>query len=262
MKTKMQNDINKWNNLKLSLIGKKTVINQVMLNKIWYLAYVEIPPKTILQEIKRDIYNFLWSFKKTRINMTTTTMPIKAGGLAIIDIETQCKAIKCAVVAKFLRDRQYKKPWTEIMIWHLDRFRNAKQGVNLFKTYIPNTNRGSKQERFSKDLLTAWTNLTNNEKIDPTMLPEIYNEPLFFNTRSIKQNNQSQYAMKNPPPWAREHFRTVGDICKKDASGFISTEELLSANRKRVMRYNPTPKDLFELIKLIPDDWKRKIENS
>lgn len=41
----MQKDISKWNNLKLSLIGRKLIINQVMLSKIWYLAYVETPPK-------------------------------------------------------------------------------------------------------------------------------------------------------------------------------------------------------------------------
>lgn len=58
-------------------------------------------------------------------------------------------------------------------------------------------------------------NKWNNLKLNPTTLPEIYNELLFFNTRSIKQNSKSQYAMKNPPPWARDHFGTVGDICKK-----------------------------------------------
>ena len=68
-------------------------------------------------------------------------MPVTIGGLGIIDIETQCKAIKCAVIAKFLRGIQQQKIWTEIMLWHLNRFRNAKQGTDLFKTYIPNTNR-------------------------------------------------------------------------------------------------------------------------
>ena len=34
VKTKIQKSINKWNSLKLSLIGKKTVINQVLLSKI------------------------------------------------------------------------------------------------------------------------------------------------------------------------------------------------------------------------------------
>ena len=43
-------------------------------------------------------------------------MPIKEGGLGIIDIETQCKAIKCAILAKFIKDRNKNKPWREIML--------------------------------------------------------------------------------------------------------------------------------------------------
>ena len=34
IKSKILKDINKWNNLKLSLIGRKLIINQVMLSKI------------------------------------------------------------------------------------------------------------------------------------------------------------------------------------------------------------------------------------
>ena len=45
-------------------------------------------------------------------------------------------------------DSQRNKPWTEIMLSHLNKFRNAKQGVNISKTYIPNTNRGRKQKSF------------------------------------------------------------------------------------------------------------------
>ena len=79
------------------------------------------------------------------------------------------------------------------MLWYLNRYRDAKQGINVFKTYIPNTNRGNREERFLRDLLTAWTDLTNNEKIDPITLPEIYNEPLFFNASSITSNSKSEY---------------------------------------------------------------------
>ena len=120
--------------------------------------------------------------------MVTTTMPINIGSLAVIDIETQCKAIKCAGIAKFLWDQPKRKVWTEIMLWHINRFRNAKQGMNVFKTYIPNTNK-SKMEKFYGDLLTAWTDLTNNEKMELFTLSEIYNEPLLFNKKSIRQNN-------------------------------------------------------------------------
>ena len=223
---------------------------------------MEIPPQDVIQEITRDIYNFLWGYKKIRINKITTTMPIKDDGLGILHIKTQCKAIKCATISNFLRDTQNNKAWTEIMLWHLNRFRNVKQGVNLFKTYIPNTNRGNKQERFYRDLLTAWMDLTNNEKFDPTTLLEIYNEPLFFNISSITQTNQSKYLLKKPPPWAREFFQVVGDICKKPAPGFISLEELLSSNANKVVRYSPRRNDLIELIRLIPEEWKQKIETA
>ena len=99
--------------------------------------------------------------------------------------------------------------------------------------------------------------------MNPTTLSEIYNEQLFFNASSITHNNQSEYLTKIPPPWARERFRTVGDICKKNATGFISTEELLSANAQKTFRYGPKPKDLtLSFIELIPDSWKQKILNA
>lgn len=99
--------------------------------------------------------------------MVTTAMPGNTGGLAVIDIETQCKVIKSAVISKFLRD--LPKVWTEIMLWHLNRFRNTQQGINVFKTYIPNTNR-TNIEQFYRDHLTVWTDLTNNEKEEPLTL--------------------------------------------------------------------------------------------
>ena len=98
--------------------------------------------------------------------------------------------------------------------------------------------------------------------MDPTTLSEIYNEQLFFNASSITHNNQFEYLMKIPPPWARERFRTVGDICKKNAPGLISMEELLSANAQKTFRYGPKSKDLtLSFIKLIPDSRKQKILN-
>ena len=49
---------------------------------------------------------------------------------------------------------------------------------------------------------------------------------------------------------------------KKNQPSFISTEEFLSANTNRLVRYSPKSTDLIELIKLIPPRWKKKIENS
>ena len=59
IRKKIREDIRKWGHLQLSLIGKKILINQVMLSKIWYLAYVEKPPTDIIQNIRKDILEFL-----------------------------------------------------------------------------------------------------------------------------------------------------------------------------------------------------------
>ena len=70
-----------------------------MISKIWYLAYVEKPPTDIIQNIRKDILDFLWNYRKVRVNRNTITLLIEMGGLAIMDIETQCEAIQCFISA-------------------------------------------------------------------------------------------------------------------------------------------------------------------
>ena len=70
-----------------------------MISKIWYLAYVEKPPMDIIQNIRKDILDFLWNYRKVRVNRNTITLLIEMGGLSIMDFETQCKAIQCFISA-------------------------------------------------------------------------------------------------------------------------------------------------------------------
>ena len=72
-----------------TITHRKTIlINQVMLSKIWYLAYKKKPPADIIQNIRKDIHDFLWNNRKVRVNRNTITLPIEMGGLVIMDIET------------------------------------------------------------------------------------------------------------------------------------------------------------------------------
>ena len=116
-------------------------MNRVMLSKISYLAYVEKPPTDIIQDIIKDIHDFLWNYRKVRVNRNTITLPIEMRGLANMDIETQCETIQCSILAKFIKEKNQNKTCTDLMLWHLDQYRKAKQGVSIFKTYIGNTNR-------------------------------------------------------------------------------------------------------------------------
>ena len=64
------------------------LLNQVMLSKFWYLMSVEKLPANIIQNIRKDIYDFLWNWKKVSANRNTITLPIKMRGLSVMDTET------------------------------------------------------------------------------------------------------------------------------------------------------------------------------
>ena len=88
-----------------------------MLSKIWYLAHVEKPPTDIIQSIPKDILDFLWNYRKVRVNRNTITLLIEMGGLAIMDIETQCEAIQCSILVKIAKKKNQNKTWTDLMLW-------------------------------------------------------------------------------------------------------------------------------------------------
>ena len=117
VRKKPRDDIRKCGHLQLSLIGQKILINQAMLSKIWYLAHVEKPPTDIIQSIPKDILDFLWNYRKVRVNRNTITLPIEMGGLAIMDIETQCEAIQCSILVKIAKKKNQNKTWTDLMLW-------------------------------------------------------------------------------------------------------------------------------------------------
>ena len=116
-----------------------------MLSKIWYLTWVEKPPADNIQNIRKDIHDFLWNYRKVEANKNIITLPIEMGRLAIMDTETQSKAIQCFILAKFVKEKDQNKAWTDLVLWHLDQYRKAKQGVRISKTYITNTGRPPSQ---------------------------------------------------------------------------------------------------------------------
>ena len=50
--------IHMWNRVRLSLRGKKLIINQVLLSKFWYIGQIYAVPKYIKKQIEKMIYNF------------------------------------------------------------------------------------------------------------------------------------------------------------------------------------------------------------
>ena len=82
---------------------------------------MEKPPIDNIRNIRTDTYDFLWNYRKFSVKKNTITLPIQMSDLAILDIETQCEAIQCSILAKFIKEENQNETWTDLML-HLDQY--------------------------------------------------------------------------------------------------------------------------------------------
>ena len=84
--------------------------------------------------------------------------------------------------SEFIREKNQNKTLIDLMLWHLHQYREMKQRVSIFKTYIGNTDKAPILPTY-RTFLSSWSSLTGNEIPAPKTLAEMCNEPIFFNTK-------------------------------------------------------------------------------
>ena len=77
----MSNLLRIWSRQNLSLKGKITVINSLILSLFVYPISILDTPEEALNEINNAIYKFLWNGKSPKISRQILEKPIKDGGL-------------------------------------------------------------------------------------------------------------------------------------------------------------------------------------
>lgn len=73
----------------LSIMGKVTVANSLILSKIWYSLRLLKPTKRFLANIKKCLYQFVWNKKTPLLRKDKLFLPRTSGGLAVLDPSIQ-----------------------------------------------------------------------------------------------------------------------------------------------------------------------------
>ena len=100
---KMEKQLNRLRYRKLSLKGKVTVLNTLVLSKAWYVASVIPLPESWLKKYERLIRSFLWGKKNMQydpIERRTLYQPKENGGLDLKNMKVQQNALQL----KFFKD--------------------------------------------------------------------------------------------------------------------------------------------------------------
>ena len=77
-----------WNNRSLSLKGKVTVINSLLIPIMLYPASVTYTPERVIKEFRKLVCKFIWASEVNRIAYYTLCLPIEQGGLNLLDLKS------------------------------------------------------------------------------------------------------------------------------------------------------------------------------
>ena len=81
------------------MAGRVLVANQVILATAWYTASCWMLDRSSIKKLRRLVHNFLWTGSngtkdmRARISWSTCILPCSEGGLGIIDLDIQSRAL-------------------------------------------------------------------------------------------------------------------------------------------------------------------------
>ena len=111
-----------------SLRGKKLIVNQTLLSRLWCIGKILTIQKYIKKEIEKRIFDFLWNRKKIEPPRLLAQLSIWRSGL---DIETQLKSLKIKWILRLLNPTNALRK--DLMLYQLILILIYNQGLALLR---------------------------------------------------------------------------------------------------------------------------------
>ena len=102
LKQKVDKMCDSYRSRHLTLLGRACICNVVICAQLWYVGAVTVLPNSIVTEINRKIYEFIWTGKFEAVNRRTLTYHPQQGGLGLVSIKRKLESLRCAHIYKFV----------------------------------------------------------------------------------------------------------------------------------------------------------------
>ena len=168
-----------------SLYGKVKIIKQYLLSKIVFPASLLKVPDTVIADLTKKFFNFLWG-KRDRVKRSTTIRKSINGGLAMIDLSSYLDSLKAAWVPRLL-----KIPGK----WNAS-FTNICNKLNISLKYLINMTFKSitgipvlkNMNDFNIEVLSSFNKCKDIKQFDLLSTNEILRQPLWGNYYFKREN--------------------------------------------------------------------------
>lgn len=232
-----------WIHRDLSIKGKISVVNSLLISLVQYVASNSELPNQVLYELKKIIVHFVWNGRKPKIAYDTLIQEVSLGGLRLADLG--------------LRTSVAKMTWIRRLVNNPDSFSGLFLASLAGETYLqcllygkvdslPDGFRGS---LFYSGVFQHWINLHG---FSPATEEEIRGEVLWWNKR-IKIGG-SPFCWRD---WLESGIWRVEDLLDPDDGHLLSHEELSTRFGIRASFLK-----VLQLHQSIPSAWRQQISPS
>ncbi|CAC5408373.1 unnamed protein product [Mytilus coruscus] len=250
---KIKSLLNIWLLRRLTIHGRVSVINSLMLSRFWYALFVTALPEWAYIEIKRLCLNFIWKNRCHLVKYNCIVDDKSRGGLNVADIKCKIYAFRLKFLGRLLDD-EYEVLWKYTFKYFVSSIYDMKLCHNVFYTVIPNCEL-KKLPVVYQEFFQALNCI--REKIEfPLSVENIYDQPLFVNPNIVLNNRTIVW----------HDFIGAGIVCLKDIcfevkTGFLPDHAIVEmiqviyedVNVQYVVdRYR-------NLLNVIPVEWKNTV---
>lgn len=218
---KLQKICDSWHHRNLSLKGKVTVANSLLISLLQYPCSILFTPARVYKEYRNIISQNIismetniisWNNRKPRVSYKVLIQPVARGGLKLFDLETRVKAS----LLQWIK-RTITKPHTNVNVT----LQSLLDTDNLTRTLAyraPSLPTLLKNHSFYYHMIKFYLSLHNDEPYDED---SIRREKLWFNPQVGPRGAPLHW-----PRWEKAGISTVGDICHHSEGRLLSHVEI------------------------------------
>ena len=234
-----------WHARKLTLFGKITIIQTLLVSQLVYkMSVLPSPSPELMKDLENFLLNFLWNDKKHYLNKNLIKLDIYNGGIKMTDLKIKNSALKIAWLgrlhspldAKWKNIARFFLPEEELLFFNGNL--NRKDSNKLIKN----------KSIFWLEVVNAWADYNF---CSPNHIEDILGQQIWFN---------SHIQVKKLPVYHKALHEAgityIKDIVNNDyVLGTNSIIQKYSLNTKHAMSING-------IVSAIPHSWKEVIKES
>ncbi|KAG1281989.1 hypothetical protein G6F66_011268 [Rhizopus arrhizus] len=116
---------------RLSIKGRATIVNALILSKLWCVLRMVHLPTTFFRRLNSEIYQFVWHNCKPKIEYMQLCLDPKLGGLGLLDPQFQRHNLHIRWLRQHLEDNLPQSCSQPILLDHIRRFHSGNTGTRL-----------------------------------------------------------------------------------------------------------------------------------